>query len=45
MTISGHMFVTYMKIFHKAEIQIEILRCLVCLNPIWIKKNDFMQQS
>ena len=39
-TISGHFFANYIKIFHKTEIQTVILRCLVCLNPDWIKSND-----
>ena len=42
MTISGHFFAIYMKIFHKTEIQTAILRCLVCLNPNWIKSNDII---
>ena len=37
MTISGHFFANYIKIFHKTEILTVILRCLVCLNPNWIK--------
>ena len=36
MTIFGHFFTNYIKIFHKTEIQTVILRCLVCLNLIWI---------
>ena len=32
-------FANYIKIFHKTEIQTVILRCLVCLNPNWIKSN------
>ena len=32
MTISGHFFANYMKIFHKTEIQTVVLRCLVCKN-------------
>ena len=42
MTISGHFFANYIKIFHKTEIQTVILRCLVCLNPDWIKSNDII---
>jgi hypothetical protein len=38
-TTSGHFFANYMNIFHKTEIQMVILRCLVCLNPSWIKSN------
>ena len=37
MTISGHFFANYMKIFQKTEIQTVILRCLVGLNLNWIK--------
>ena len=33
-------FAQYITIFHKAEIQTVIVRCLVCLNPNWIKSND-----
>ena len=45
MTISGHFFAYYIKIFHKTEIQKVILRCLVCLNPYWIKSNDIISVS
>ena len=38
MTISGHFFANYMKIFHKTEIQTVILRCFGCLNLNWIKR-------
>ena len=41
-TISGLNFANYMKIFHKAEIQTVILRCIVFLNPNWIKSNDLI---
>ena len=41
-TICGHFFGIYMNIFHKPEIQPVILRCLVCLNPNWIKSNDII---
>ena len=37
MTISGYFFVNYINIFHKTEIQMIILMCLVCKNFIWIK--------
>ena len=40
MTISGHFFANYMKIFHTTEIQTVILRCILCLNSNWIKSND-----
>ena len=41
-TISGLNFANYMKIFHKAEIQPVILRCIVFLTPNWIKSNDII---
>ena len=37
MTLSGHFFTNYTKIFQKTEIQMVILRCLVGLNLNWIK--------
>ena len=37
LTLFGHFFANYMKIFHKTEAQTVILRCLVCLNLNWIK--------
>jgi hypothetical protein len=40
--ISGHFFAIYMKIFHKTEVQMVNLRCLVCLNHNWIKSNDIV---
>ena len=40
MAISVHFFANYMNIFHKTEIQAVILRCIVGLNPNWIKSND-----
>ena len=40
MTISNHFVAHYMKIFHKTEVQISILRWLVFLNSNWIKCND-----
>ena len=44
-TISGHFFANYIKIFHKTEIQTVILRCLVCLNPnldqkLWYRNTE-----
>ena len=38
-------FGNYMEIFHKTEIQTVILRCLVCLNPNWIKSNDIKSDN
>ena len=35
-------FANYMNIFHKTEIQTVILRCIVGLNPNWIKSNDMI---
>ena len=35
-------FGNYMDIFHKTGIQTVILRCLVCLNPNWIKSCDIV---
>ena len=37
MTLSGHFFASYIKIFQKTEIQTVILRCLMDLNLNWIK--------
>ena len=37
---SYHFFANYMKIFHKTEVQMVILKCLVCLNLNWIKSYD-----
>ena len=42
MTIFGHFFANYTKIFHKTEIQTVISRCIVCPNPNWIKSNDMI---
>ena len=39
-TISGHFSANYIKIFHKTEVQMVILRYLVCLNLNWIKSNS-----
>ena len=33
-------FAKYTKIFHKTEVQMVILRCLICLNGNWIKSYD-----
>ena len=41
-TISGPLLANYIKIFHKSEVQMVILRCLVCLNPNWIKSYDLI---
>ena len=41
-TISGHFFANYLTIFHKKEVKTVILRCLVCLNPNWIKSCDII---
>ena len=35
-------FANYMNIFHKNEIQMVILRCIVGLDPNWIKSNDMI---
>ena len=40
MTLPGHFFANYTKIFQKTEIQTVILRCLVGLNLNWIKSYD-----
>jgi hypothetical protein len=40
--ISGHFLANYMKIFHKKEVQMVILRCLVCLNLNWIKSYNLI---
>ena len=45
MTIYGHVFANYIKIFYKTEIQTVILRCLVGLKPIWIKSNDIISDK
>ena len=37
LTVYGHFFDNYMKIFPKSEVQTEIWRCLECLNLNWIK--------
>ena len=42
LTISGLNFANYMNIFHKAEIQTVILRCIVFLYHNWIKSNDII---
>ena len=42
MTISGHFFASCMSIFYKIEVQTVILRCIVGLNPNWIKSNDMI---
>ena len=36
-TIPGHFSANYYKIFHKTEVQTNILRCLTCLNLKWMK--------
>ena len=41
-TIFGYFFASYMKIFHKTEVQTNILRCIVCLNPNWKKSYDMI---
>ena len=41
-TICGHFYGNFMDIFHKTEIQMVILRCLVCLNLNWIKSYDII---
>ena len=43
MTISGHFFGNYNKIFHKTEVQTVILKCLTCLNPNCIKSNAILK--
>ena len=35
-------YANYRKVFHKSEVQTVILRCLVCLNLIWIKSYNIM---
>ena len=40
MTISGHFFANYMYIFHKTEIQMVILRCLMSLKLNWFKSYE-----
>ena len=42
LTICGHFFGNYIDIFHKTEIQMVILRCIVCLNLNWIKSYNIM---
>ena len=42
MTISAHFFGNYINIFHKTEIQMVILSCLVCKNLNWIKSYDII---
>ena len=37
LTICGHLFGKYIDIFHKTEIQTDILRCLMCKNINWTK--------
>ena len=39
-TISGHFSANCIEIFHKTEVQMVILRYLVCLNLNWIKSNN-----
>ena len=39
-TICVHFFGNYIDIFHKTEIQMVILRCLVCLNLNRVKSDD-----
>ena len=41
-TIYGHFFANYIDIFHKNEIQVVILRYVVCLNLNWIKSCDIL---
>ena len=38
----GNCFANYIKIFHKTEVQMVILRCLACLNLSWIKRYDLI---
>ena len=40
-TNSCHFFANYINIFHKNEVQMVILRCLVCLNLNLVKKFIF----
>ena len=40
MTISGHSIANYINIFHKTEVPMVILRCLMSLNLNWIKSYD-----
>ena len=42
MTISGHFLANYLDNFHKTEVLIVILRCIVGLNLNWIKSNDMI---
>ena len=39
-TFSGYFFANYMNIFHKTEVQMAILRCLVCLDIILVISYD-----
>ena len=39
---NGHFFGNYINIFHKTEIQLVILRCLVCKNLNWIKSYNII---
>ena len=41
-TLSGHFFANYTKIFQKTEIQTVILRCLVRLNLNWVKSQGII---
>ena len=40
LTICGHFYGNYIDIFHKTEIQMVILRCLMSLNFNWFKSYD-----
>ena len=42
MSISGHFFANYLDNFHKTEVLMVILRCIVCLHPNWIKSNNMI---
>ena len=42
MTISGHFFANYLDNFHKTEVLMVILRCIVGLNLNWIKSNNMI---
>ena len=42
MTISGHFFANYIKIFHKTEIQMVILRCFEGQNFNWVKSYNII---
>ena len=42
MTISGRFSASYIEIFHKTEVQMVILRCLVCLNVTLIQSYNII---